>query len=399
MRIKEIGLLNDSNQTQIVGRVAWEESARPEQLIFFRSETSTAPRTPDANIFLLAAYPIAVAHGEKRISIDQPTSPLLRERLADVHGWWRKWGLAGPDAPIVESPQADNFDDSNASANVGFLSGGVDSLHMLYRNHTRFPAGSHGRIDQAVFIRGYDPELTEAERDRVYGPAVKSVSKLAASTGIGLRQISTNLRALDPALPLWIKQFHGPAMAATAHAAIPGRATVSFAATFDIANMEAWGSHPLIDSSLSTERISFVHWGSPFSRLEKIRDLLNWPEALSGVWVCTAKVADVQNCGNCEKCIRTKLEIVAAGGDVPDVFENKTLTASSLPKITNAYQRSCYRELVEPLRKRGLRTLAAAVDWNVRTAGTPFQLSSLLRLKRNAGRQVRQLLRRGSLHA
>jgi hypothetical protein len=108
-----------------------------------------------------------------------------------------------------------------------------------------------------------------------------------------------------------------------------------------------------------------VHDGGRFSRLEKVRDLVNWPTALGALRVCPAQLEDGGNCGKCEKCLRTRLELLAAG-----VEETSALGPSLTPielwdeavPVPTGHRAIMYEDLLPALRARGLGALCRALE-------------------------------------
>ena len=117
-----------------------------------------------------------------------------------------------------------------------------------------------------------------------------------------------------------------------------------------------------MDPCFSTERVAIIHEGIIFSRLDKVRDLATWPVAIENLRVCSTIVPGYLNCGFCEKCVRTKLELMAVGLEIPNTFKNRTMEAAQLPVFRIKYQSSCYRDVVVPLKERGHDKLAKAIE-------------------------------------
>ena len=69
-----------------------------------------------------------------------------------------------------------------------------------------------------------------------------------------------------------------------------------------------------------------IHDGARHARFQKVRELASWPTALAALRVCPGNPGNELNCGVCEKCLRTRLELLAAG-----VEETATLGASLAP--------------------------------------------------------------------
>jgi hypothetical protein len=67
---------------------------------------------------------------------------------------------------------------------------------------------------------------------------------------------------------------------------------------------------------MSGELMQLVLDGSAYTRTEKMETLRHHPTALKTLKVCWEGINQERNCGVCEKCIRTKLNLLAVG--VPD---------------------------------------------------------------------------------
>ena len=98
-------------------------------------------------------------------------------------------------------------------------------------------------------------------------------------------------------------------------------------------NLSPWGSHPLVEPSFTTQ-LCRVHYDElMFSRLDKVRLLLDWPAALAGMRVCNetrAYSAERLNCGVCEKCMRTRLALLALGAlDRATAFAPQPITRTA----------------------------------------------------------------------
>jgi len=128
-----------------------------------------------------------------------------------------------------------------------------------------------------------------------------------------------------------------------------------------------WGSHPLLDPLLGTESVALIHDGIGRSRAEKALLLPGSPEARDHLFVCfDPPERGVANCGRCEKCLRTMLELLIGGGlegsrTFPrDVDAAAILAVPDVPAFRAL--RYYWEPLVEPLRRAGRADLADAVD-------------------------------------
>jgi hypothetical protein len=195
--------------------------------------------------------------------------------------------------------------------------------------------------------------------------ALQSLRPLAAEAGVRLVPCRTNLRHLPSKPGFWAYRHNGATLAAVAHAATVGPAFVFIGGTYQVANPVPVGSHPAVDGLFSSQRVTIVHEGSRFSRLEKVRDLANWPAALAALRVCAANLGNQPNCGRCEKCLRTRLELLAAGIEETAAF-GPSLTPLELwdeavPEPIGD-RAICYEDLLAPLRDRGHYTLCQMLE-------------------------------------
>jgi hypothetical protein len=346
-------------------QVHWEQLDHPiSTLRFDVPRRADGPVGPSAEACLLACFPLAVRHGERRIRIAAPVCPMLVEGLYTVHAWWRKWGLAQAPMPKIETEGGPAHAPGRIRA-LGFLSGGVDSLHMLLRNRKLYGRDDPGYIEEALVIHGFDiGKRADRPEDGHFEMTVARLTGWAATLDLDLLPCATNLRHLPSRPGVWSYLHHGAALAAVAHAATSGPARLFLAASFDVAHMTPWGSHPLVDPYYSSQRLTMVHEGSRFSRLAKVAAIAESPTLLASLRVCPANVPGRPNCGECEKCLRTRLELLAAGHDHTPAFGPSAMPAELLERnlsIESDYQRAYYEEVVGSLEARGFRELARIV--------------------------------------
>src|SRR5690606_26336313 len=74
-----------------------------------------------------------------------------------------------------------------------------------------------------------------------------------------------------------------------------------------------WGSHPDLDKHWSSESLEFVHDGCDLGRIEKVRFISQSDVAMETLRVCFRTPTDALNCGRCEKCLRTMINLRIVG--------------------------------------------------------------------------------------
>lgn len=149
------------------------------------------------------------------------------------------------------------------------------------------------------------------------------------------------------------------------HAALCGPAFLFIGASHHLADPVPMGSHPAVDHLLSSQRLQIIHDGSRFTRLEKVRELATWPTGLAALRVCPETSGEEANCGRCEKCLRTRLELLAAGVEETAAF-GPSLTPIELwdeaVPAPSGHRALMYEHLLPALRARGLSALCRALE-------------------------------------
>ena len=352
--------------------VEWEDQAYPEHVLSFevdRGDTDDASLfdEPCADAFLAGCFPLAALHGEARVRVEGNPCPMLVEGLRTAHAWWTSWGGMPPDAPVIETYRRERaIDQRSPRRAVACLSGGVDGLHMLMRNRQLYRPSDPAYIREALFVHGFDigKRLRNPETEH-FRMALAMLEPVAVEAGLRLIRCRTNLRHLPLKPGFWANRHNGAALAAVGHAATQGPAFLFIGGTYQVANSVPVGSHPAVDGLFSSQRVTVIHDGSRFSRLEKVRDLARWSTALATLRVCPANLEDRPNCGRCEKCLRTRLELLAAGVEETAAF-GPSLTPTELwdlavpqPIGDRAVR---YEDLLPPLRARGLSALCQVLE-------------------------------------
>jgi hypothetical protein len=144
-----------------------------------------------------------------------------------------------------------------------------------------------------------------------------------------------------------------------------------------------WGSHPLLNSLLGSNRFEVRDDGGEFSRIEKVAFLATWPEAMRRLHVCFAAHSNglYENCCNCEKCVRTILAFRVAGCEVPSSFKYD---------VTDAQIRRVRVEPTSEVIRQWEKLAIGALDRGLHRTGWARAIRSVLR--RYRWRQARKRL-------
>jgi hypothetical protein len=184
-----------------------------------------------------------------------------------------------------------------------FFSCGVDSFYSLLKHDDD--------ITDLIFIRGFEYAPHE---ETLLGRASRMAREAAAHAGKRVVELETNLRGLLVGKGLsWGKLSGGALTASLGLLLYPEFSRIYVAASGTYAHLDAWASHPLLDPLWSTDGLEFVHDGAEATRVEKVRLLAAHDWVLRLLRVCNRRPAAAPNCGRCEKCIRTMLNLLVAG--------------------------------------------------------------------------------------
>ena len=366
MIIETLRSERQQDRARIVATVQWEDSNRATEDIYFETQAEFAEDlTCNPHAFLTGCVVPALHHGEKRIFIDEEICPELRDGLMSGMELLRHWyyepmrGL-----PRIEAKRRSRSLTSDRPARAGaFFSGGVDAWTTLRRNRLDFHPEHSAYIKDTLLVFGLFRDEPGNFKD-----VLNRTIKAARMMGTIPIPIWTNLVSLGQGWDFWGDEFEGAAFAAIAHAFANRLSVVSLASSYHIPLVHPHGSHPMLDPSYSSSDLRIKHDGICLSRLMKVKLLAEWDIALKELRVCNQTrfiTPERLNCGQCEKCVRTMLALLAVGalGRAPvfpqqDVSANLVESAVYMDRTTSLF----YGELLAPLNALGRRDLVLAIE-------------------------------------
>jgi hypothetical protein len=165
--------------------------------------------------------------------------------------------------------------------------------------------------------------------DRLQASLRQSAEKLNKNLII----VATNIRETQFGKLDWAHISHGCAMASVGLFLEPLFIRLLIPSSDGYVEAEAYGSHAFTDHLFSTSNMHVIHDGSASSRQQKIDLLAKHPEALEGLRVCWQLFSDT-NCGCCEKCIRTMIDLELCGvlSQIP-TFSHAPIDLSRIRRI------------------------------------------------------------------
>jgi len=369
MRISDFGEERDDARYRATATVTWEDCGRPPQQVFFETDREHAPYLwCNPHAFLVAGVMPAMRHGERRVALDAPACPELVVGLHTAMRWLRRWYGESHQPVVIETLPGIPPMPSDANRRAGmFLSGGLDSLAVLWFNRTTYPLDHPNAYQAGILVHGFDIGAFQGgdQETAKFEQSMRALEPIAADVQLPLVPVYTNVRHLSDEVDFWMHDFHAAALSSVAHAFSRSLCSAAISSTATIECLHAWGSHPLLDPCYSSAAFRIRHDGVHLSRLEKAKLLGQWEAGLQGVRVCWTNPADALNCGHCEKCVRTMLELMVAGKlDQSRAFPTKTITPEEiLPlPLTAPYADAQWLDLVDPLRRLGRHDLVKAIE-------------------------------------
>ncbi|MFZ1721885.1 MAG: hypothetical protein WAU07_05265 [Microgenomates group bacterium] len=185
-----------------------------------------------------------------------------------------------------------------------FFSGGIDSFSTLikYTNDKNTP------LSHLFFVHGYDIEVGN---DKLIEEVRLRMREIAQKSDLELVEFKTNVREITDTLLGW-EMAHGGALAMVALLLRRGFKTVIIPGGGANNWPEPWGSSQHLDPLWGTETLEIIHDMDHMHRYDKVREhIAKSPLALAHARVCWRNTA--YNCGRCDKCMLTMVELRIAG--------------------------------------------------------------------------------------
>lgn len=390
MKIQDLHCSSDGSRVRAAATITWEDCEQPRREIYFETDARFAADLHcNPNAFLLAAFAPAMRHGERRVLVEGTVCPQLRNGLITAMHLLQRWygearhqpvrleATEGFHAPLPASP----------ARMASFMSGGVDSLTTLRANRLDFPLDHPGSIQHLFFVHGFDLGGYEAH-DRNLESFTRALARflpLCEEAEATLIPVYTNLRFLEGAEAspynnlLFSMESHGAALAAVAHVFARCSTSALIPSTDSVEGLSPRGSHPLLDPNYSSAGLRIRHEGLGLTRLQKVGLIANWESALLALRTCLdpLRPAEFINCGRCEKCLRTMLELLlfdklnhcqtySFDNVTPQHIESLQVSfdgknGSALRLLTTSNV-PFWREILSPLRRKERHDLVAAIE-------------------------------------
>ena len=318
--------------------------------LWFRVHDHAEPLGATADPFGAAVAIGAMALG-RPVRVAGAMSASLVDGLGRVARQYEAWSAAAM-YPVTRVPL-----DAETTARprlgteaASFFSGGLDSFYTLLRNLARYPPGDARRIQRALLVHGFDVPLDDAA---TFARVRDDAGRAAEALGVRLTVITTNVRDVLRGLD-WDVHGHGVGLAATGLALGALLHTVYIPSSGQPLSANLPNAvHPSLVPWWSTEGLEFVSDGGWATRTDKTRVVGRSAVARAHLRVCW-EAPGGGNCGACEKCLRTMVDLHLAGAladchTFPDAIDAGRIRRLRLPGADLPF----WGEMLELLRATG----------------------------------------------
>jgi len=321
-------------------------------------------RQPAMNDF--AAYSLAALSMSNGVGfrLNAPVSKDVSaqiSRLTDIYRFWAIRKLAPlrlemPEIVQSETPQA------REDSGIICLSGGIDSTYAAIEE------SQMGTISHGLLIAGADYPNAGAQGFRELRGRV---GKIADRIGLQVSIIETDIRKHR----LNWDMMHGFVLAACLHtmSARHNKARIALDyAGYQELFAHPWGNNSALPQYFSTRPFPIAGVGREKRRVDKLAEIAAFDtDLLSDLSICFSSTETGGNCGECPKCISTRLLFHALKLDEEKVFQSKTSLDAAIDKMVVP------KKLVS-LRSRYLRvseTLDALPESTIRNKLSAYEKS------------------------
>ncbi|SFW29870.1 hypothetical protein [Nitrosovibrio sp. Nv17] len=367
MLIQNVRRIDNDERTSVIASVTYEQRQADTQDISVSIPASHASLLGCSyEAFLLMVFSAALFHREERIHVEGPACPVLMNNLRAAMRLQRNWFQPADPLPVLSAAEEKVNPGGSVDRKVGaFYSGGIDSTAALLSHAWTFDTEHREALEYAFLVYGLD--IGDPSREpghELFDHALRTQGKVASELGIEMVPIWTNVRLLEPDSHLYARYQFGAILSGIAHCMSQCIRKVHMAYNNIIDMYEPWGDHPTLVPLLSSTHLAFSGALLHLTRFEKLAIIARSETALSNLRVCwnTDFIPDgYLNCGRCEKCLRTKLELLAIG--IPEMgvmFPDSRIDPDMLRSLHADHfpENEYYRELIEPLHQRGYHELS-----------------------------------------
>jgi hypothetical protein len=324
-----------------ISTILLSEAGKAEQTLFYEFTGSLLPSKPKTDDFaLLALLPYAMGRGAD-LHINGTVTTEQIERFEEQQDAWTRWHpnlfqkiSLTADREIASSPPASN------SAVLSF-SGGIDATFALYAHKRKWIGRRSRDVISAVMIHGYE---IRPDNDADFQVAHRRGLEVCDALGVGLTAARTNWREFQHS---WRQAFiFGIAAALNQFSATVSRGVIATDEPYE-GEILGYGNNSITNQMMGNSSFPLEFTGAGYGRTQKAQLLKNEDVVLRNIRVCSRPEAGGKNCGECKKCIRSKLNFLAARAqNMPALGRPFAMTDLQKLDFNDPLHLSFYREML-----------------------------------------------------
>lgn len=310
------------------------------------------PHRPSNDDLAAVSLLFLAMHGGMNLHIEGKVSKTLLDRVEEFVRIWSLWrpNLYRIIRVTADEEVADRTSNQvRESRAIAAFSGGVDAASTAW-THSRHKAGRSTRnIFAGVLIQGFDIPLDGAV---AFSRTKSACRAMLDDLDIPMVTLRTNWKTL--VCVDWEMEF-GLGVFSCLKLWEDEAGSLLVGSCEDYSRLVVpWGSHPLPTAMLSSKDVSLVYDGGHLNRTQKVRGLSEWSCGYDLLRVCWEGDITGENCGECEKCLRTKLNAMVIGSRLPKSL-GAPPTARQVARIgpMNIAQKALFEEIIEEANLHG----------------------------------------------
>lgn len=283
----------------------------------------------DGNVFGVLLYAMSIG---QPFHLHGPITQTAIRNMEEFQNIWLRWKPQDyKRIDIIADRIITIHKHTNPEKAVVAFSGGVDALFTTLEHTQRLPEHLRYPVKSALMVHGFDVDIYNYDD---FNGLQERVKPFLDEVGIDLRTVRTNSRELR--LQNW---SDSPSLELAACLYMLGEefdyGLIGSSYPYD-AMILPKGATPLTDSLIRGDHFSTIHDGCGYARIDKIGMLANNKSACEVLKVCYEGADQGQNCGICEKCVRTRMNFWAMGYDgalpcFPDNYTDDMIATLNIP--------------------------------------------------------------------
>lgn len=282
--------------------------------LWFKFQSSIkSPDYNDCDSYLLAILMDAMKEG-RNIDVKGSVSKSLLSNIVEYQAAWNKWL---PDIYNIIDINVDLVRENvkAVSGAICAFSGGVDAAFSVWQHSQQKCSYRTQKINFGSIVHGSDIPITDINAfENTKNKATETLNDI----GIKLVPISSNYRVISTAN--WAHTFLCGLVATLSNfKCVAGTCIFGSDEPYNTIVIP-WGSNHITNHLLSSDEFNLIHDGASHSRSEKVNIISEWKMCITNLRVCREGDLKDRNCGKCEKCLRTKLNFLVTGNQIPDCF-------------------------------------------------------------------------------